>query len=470
MRGSLGIDLGTQSVKVAAVVDGQVVSSATRGYLVESPHPGWAQTNPQVWLQAIDEAVGEVIDRTGEPEGVAISGQMHGVVVVDEQLQPLIPAITWADSRSSSQARRISEAAGRDRLARTGSAAFPGFMGPSIAWLVDSEPSVMSRARWVLSPKDFIRAQWTGSVGTEPSDASGTLLFDVVAGRWDPLMAEICSVPEELLPGIQHSNAASGVISAGPLRGIPVATGGADTACVIHGLGLGAGEGYLGLGSGSQVVAALDRPRIDESLRTHTFAQVGSPGQGWYRLGAVQSGGLVLDRALSWLGASASEASSALAAGISPEDPLFVPFLAGERSPYLDPNLRGGWSNLSLGTDRAGLLRSVLEGMAFAVAMAYQAMADAKPGEPLPVLGGGSRDHHYLSVISSALGCSVYPLDNQDGAVLGAARLASEMLGRTEPGVLDVSGPAGVIDPIDDDVLQERFRRWRATVDGILNA
>lgn len=468
--GSLGIDLGTQSVKVAAVHDGEVVASASRTYRVDSPRPGWAQTDPIVWMRAIDDAVEEVVDQAGTPEGVAISGQMHGVVVVGDDLQPLTPGIIWADGRSSAEAQWISEQAGRSLLARVGSAAFPGFLGPSVSWLVNSEPSLMAKARWALSPKDFIRARLTGSVGSEPSDASGTLLFDVVAGQWDKEMADICSVPMNILPLVQSSTAVAGVITRGLLQGIPVAMGGADTACVVHGLGLRVGDGYLGLGSGSQVVTTLERPMIDETLQTHTFAQVGAPGTGWYRMGAVQSGGLILERALAWLGATVDEAGAALEAGIEPDDPVFVPFLAGERTPFLDPTLRGGWSNLSLGTDRAALLRSVLEGMAFAIAVAFEAMGEEKPKEPLPVLGGGSRDRHYLSLVSSAVGCSMFPLETQDGAVLGAARLAGEMTGASFPGILEESTAVGVVDPVDGDVVQERFRRWRGIVDGILKS
>ena len=351
MRSVIGIDLGTQSVKAACVSsDGVVLSSAVRPYAVAAARPGWAETDPHAWLAAAVDAASEARDAADAvPVAVGLSGQMHGVVLCDAEGTPLRRAITWADTRSGAQARRIADTLGRDELARLGSAPFPGFAGVTLAWLADHEPETLARAQWALQPKDWLRLRLTGEVATDPSDASGTLLYDLVAGAWSPAAMAACGVRADLLAPILASDGLAGTVSdVTPLAGLPVAVGGADAACGIHGLGLPTGSGALALGTGAQLSSVIARPDPDETLRTHTFAAAGAIGSAYYRLAAVQSGGLALERALAWLGADVDEAQRALAAGIRPDDPVFLPFVAGERSPYLDPDLRASWQGLSL--------------------------------------------------------------------------------------------------------------------------
>lgn len=461
----MGVDLGTQSVKVAVLRGGEILATATRPYPVTSPRPGWAQSEPSEWLAAVEEAVAQVVETVGLPSAVSLSGQMHGVVVADDELHPLTPGIIWADGRSTEQSKRISAHLRPEHLARLGSAAFPGFLGPTVAWLLEHEPGLMERARWLLSPKDFVRAQWTGEVITDRSDASGTLLFDVVDQRWDAAALEVCGVSADRLPRVDASDGAAGVIRSGLLRGVPVSVGGADTACVIHGLGLSGGEGYLGLGTGTQIVSVLDDPLIDPTLRTHTFDTVSSDSAGWYRLAAVQSGGLALSQALSWLGAQIEDAQSALRSGVRTDDPLFLPFVAGERSPFLDPDLRASWAGLSLASDRAALLRSVLEGLAFAAAAGARALEDTLPRGPLPVVGGGSRDDAYLRLLAEVLGCALAPVATGDAAVVGAARLAGPLAGVDVPGIRENVGRSHIIEPEGSPLVAERFVRWLEKVD-----
>ncbi len=466
----VGIDLGTQSVKVAAVNDeGRVIATATRPYAVTSPHPGWAESDPAEWLAATVDAANEVMGGLDdEPEAVGLSGQMHGVVACTGDGAPLRPAITWADGRSAEQAARISAELGPGELARLGSAAFPGFAGPTLAWLADHEPSVLADARWALQPKDWLRLVLTGNAATDPSDASGTLLYDIVDGRWSEAAMAAARVRLDLLAPVASSSAVGGEIGSlgGALAGLPVAVGGADAACGVRGLGLPSGRGAIALGTGAQISSVLDSPRPDETLRTHTFATTGDIGEAWYRLGAVQSGGLALERAIAWLGADTAEAQRALAHGIEPGDPLFWPFVAGERSPYLDPTLRAGWSGLSLGTSREAMLRSVLEGMAYAVSAAYAAVCEsgAAPAEPVTLLGGGSRDPAYVRLLATALDAALQPAEVGDATVVGAARLAGMAAGRSIP-------PAGVredaiVTPNADALITERQARWLAGVEG----
>jgi xylulokinase len=468
MRRVVGIDLGTQSVKVA-VVDpgGDVVSSAVRPYAVDSVRPGWAETDPQAWLTAALDAAREALaGADAPPDAIGMSGQMHGVVLCEADGTPVRPAITWADTRSAAEARRIAETLGDAELARLGSAPFPGFAGVTLAWIAAHEPEALTRARWALQAKDWLRMQLTGEVATDPSDASGTLLYDLVAGAWSPAAMQACGVRPDLLAPVIASDAIAGTVTRmdSPLVGLPVATGGADAACGIHGLGLGPGAGALALGTGAQLSSVIASPDPDVTLRTHTFAAVGPIGSAYYRLAAVQSGGLALERALTWLGASVDDAQAALASGIQADDPIFLPFVAGERSPYLDPGLRASWQGLSLATTREAMLRSVLEGMAYAVAAAYAAIVEsgASPAAPLTTLGGGSRDAAYVALLADALGIALRPSSVADATVVGATRLAMSALGEAMPPVAITT--RGIVEPGDGRIVAERQECWRRAV------
>lgn len=451
---SLGIDLGTGSVKAAVVDDaGTIVTSASRRYAVHAPHPGWAESDPLEWLAAAQEVSARAIDGQ-EPAAVGFSGQMHGVVLADADLQPLRPAILWADGRSVEQARDLA-GLGVQTLSRLGSPAVTGFAATTLAWLREHEPDTLARAAYVLQPKDWLRARLGGGIGTDPSDASGTLLFDVVSGDWDAEAMAWAGVEAGVLAPVRGSTDRPGAIVVDG-RELPCATGGADTACALAGLGLSAGDGFVAVGSGAQVVRVMDRPHLDETLRTHTFATVGARGAGWYRIGAVQSSGLSLTAALAWFDASVEEASAALADGLRADDPIFVPYLSGERTPFMDPQLRGSWHGMTLATTRAAMLRSVLEGVAQAVALGVDAVQQS--GDPMPavvpLVGGGTHDPAFRQLLADATGLTLAVTDAPDSAVVGAAFLG---VGRTSaPRVLDESA---VVTPRPDAVALLADRR-----------
>lgn len=424
----LGIDLGTGSVKAAVLSDeGIVLGKASRAYGVHAPRPGWAESDPQEWLDATLDVVGQVLDSTGAtPTSVGFSGQMHGVVLADASGRPLRPAILWADSRTADEADRMARDLPDELMSRLGSRPVAGFAATTLAWLGAHEPDVLARASMVLQPKDWLRVALGGEVATEPSDASGTLLFDVAEGQWSPEAVAWAGVPPESLPPVRASQSGAGTVRV-PGHEMPAAVGGADTACVVVGLGLGPGEGFTAVGSGSQTVRLLDEPLLDETLRTHTFCVAGEPRSGWYRIGAVQSAGITLTAALAWLGASVEEATAALAPGVQPDDPIFVPYLSGERTPFMTPTLRGSWHGLSLATDRAALLRSVLEGVAQAVALGVEAVqgSGSALASPVPLVGGGTHDPAFRQLLADATGLALAVAEAPDAAVVGAALLGS---------------------------------------------
>lgn len=424
----LGIDLGTGSVKAAVVDDGVVLAKAGQAYAVDAPRPGWAESDPEAWLDATRAVAARALS-DHSPTAVGFSGQMHGVVVTNAALRPLRPAILWADTRSADQARALARDLPAETLSRLGSPAVTGFAATTLAWLAEHEPDVMARAVHALQPKDWLRARLGGDIATDPSDASGTLLYDVAAGEWSADAIAWAGVEASLLAPVLSSADRAGAIAVGG-RDLEAAVGGADTACALAGLGLGAGDGFVAVGSGSQIVRVMDAPVLDATLRTHTFATTGAPASGWYRIGAVQSAGLTLTAALAWLAASVDEAAATLGDGVHADDPILVPYLSGERTPFMDPRMRGSWHRLTLATTREALLRSILEGVAQAVALGVAAVQES--GAPLPdvvpLVGGGTHDPAFRQLLADATGLTLAVTDAPDSAVVGAALLGE---GRT---------------------------------------
>jgi xylulokinase len=455
---TLGIDLGTGSVKAALVDDGGIVlASASRTYPVVAPQPGWAETDPQLWLEAARDVVAQVAAQCGErPTAVGFSGQQHGVVLCDADARPLRPAVLWADTRGVAEVASLGTTLSDEQLARLGSAPVAGFAATTLAWLVRHEPELVAQARWALQPKDWLRAALGGEIATEPSDASGTLLFDVVDGRWSPDAVEWTGIDPSLLAPVRSSTASGGTLRLDPWGDIPCALGGADTACALAGLGLGVGEGFIAVGSGAQVVRVLPAPELDPTLRTHTFATMGAPAEGWFRIGAVQSAGLALTAALGWLGADVPEANAALAQGCRDEDPIFVPYVSGERTPFMDPRLRGSWHGLSLATDRAAMLRSILEGVAQAVALSVECVLDISSSEPVPLVGGGTHDPLFRQLLADACGVPLAVMEAPNAAVVGAALTASGCTRNPVPPTR-----SGAVYPDPDAAARLRRRRER---------
>lgn len=461
---TLGIDLGTGSVKAAVVEpDGTVRALASRPYAVTSPQPGWAESDPAQWLEAIHGVAGSLLAAHPDVEAVGWSGQMHGVVLADAEGMALAPAILWADARSAACAARMRADLGAAALARLGSPGVPGFAATTLRWLADERPALLEGVVTIAQPKDHVRAALGGARATDPSDASGTLLADIATSAWDEAAIAWCGARGDQLPPIESSHADAGTVRIGQ-RELRTVVGGADTACALAGLGLAQGDGFVAVGTGSQTVRVLSGPELDPGLRTHTFATVGAPREGWYRIGAVQNAGLALGPALAMLGASVEEATAALEHGLRADDPLFVPYLAGERTPFMDASLRGAFLDLSLATDRAAMLRSVLEGIAHAVAFGIEAVEATGASMPktIPLVGGGTHAAAFRQLLADASGHALAVAEAPDAAVVGAAMLA---MGR-------VRAPerASLADPVEPDaarsaLLADRRARIRAWIE-----
>ena len=397
---TLGLDLGTSSAK-AVVVDagGEVLAQASAGYTVTSAAAGYAESEPAHWWSAVTACAREAVHAAGHaagarPSAIGLSGQMHGLVLASADGEALRPALLWADSRATGSLRAY-RLLGSRALARLANPLAPGMTGPMLVWIAENEPRTYAEARWALQPKDWLRACLTGEVHAEPSDASATLLYDVMGDRWDLEVVSGLGLEAGLLaPLLPSAGAPAGHLVAaaatelGLPAGIPVAAGAGDTAAAALGSGIGPGDIQLTVGTGAQVIRPITAPvsRADAGVNLYRSA---TP-VGWYHMGATVSAGLSLNWVREVMNASWEELYASADHGGQAHDPIFVPHLSGERTPYSDPTLRGSWTALSLADDRASLLRSALEGTAFAIRDALDALlADQRPPR-LRLAGGGT--------------------------------------------------------------------------------
>jgi xylulokinase len=434
----LGLDLGTSSVKALLLAeDGAVLGEGSASYAVRAPCPGWAESSPEDWWAAVLEATAAAVGRRGaEVTALGLSGQMHGVVLADELGLPLRPAVLWADARSGQELaayRRLDEDLGR----RFANPLAVGMAGPSLLWLRDQEPGAYASARWALQPKDWLRMRMTGEAATEPSDASATLLYDLFADDWNYGATEELGLRGGLLAPLVPSGCVAGRLrgeAAGELglrEGLPVAAGAADTAAAMLGAGLlRPGPMQLTVGTGGQIVTPKERPDPDPHGRTQLY-RAAVPGL-WYAMAAVQNAGLALEWVRKVLGASWEEVyEEAFAVPPGAGGITFLPYLSGERTPRFDPGARGVWTGLGLDHTRGHLLRAALEGVAFALREALEALEDLGIiARELRLAGGGTgggSGEPWRQLLADVLGRPLWLLPEEISSLAsarGAALLA----------------------------------------------
>ena len=431
----LGIDLGTSGVKVAAVdAEGHLVAKATAPYSLDAPHPGWAEQDPERWWDATVEAIQRLVsDRdVSEVQAIGLSGQMHTLVLLDESGRPTRPAISWADTRTEAQVRRFQERVPRETLAGVlGNPAATGFTAPSLMWVKEHDAPAYRAAAKVCLAKDYVRLRLTGAWATDPSDASATLLFDTFRRVWSDEVLDALDLDAALLPPVRASSAVTGELlpdaasSLGLPRGTPVVTGAGDQAAAATGCGLvDPGPMLVTLGSGGQVFTPLATPVADAKLRVHLFCHA-VPDR-WHLQGAVQNVGVALDwvrRTLGWSWAELYGRAAEVPAGA--DGVTFLPYLTGERTPYMDPRARASWSGLALSHTPAHMARAAIEGVAYAVADAVVACIEAG-GEPdeVTLTGGGAEHALPRSILADVLDRPLGRAQVRDASAMGAAVLA----------------------------------------------
>jgi xylulokinase len=432
----VGLDVGTTGVKAIAVSpDGVVRASATRSYALATPRPGWAEQDPDDWWEAASAALAEVSEgRT--VAAIGLSGQMHGLVVLDADGRVIRPAILWNDQRTAAECAEIEERVGATRLIElTGNRALTGFTAPKLLWLRRHEPDAYARIARVMLPKDYVRLRLTGEWGIDAADASGTLLFDVAGRRWSDEVLDALELPREWFPPVLESPDRAGVVSASDtvLLGTPVAAGAGDQPAAALGVGIDRpGPVSVVLGTSGVVLAALPGYAHDPEGRVHAFCHA-VPG-GWHAMGVMLSAG----GSLRWLRdvLRPGEGYGGLVAAAEAWDPgaeglLFLPYLAGERTPHADPDARGAFIGLQLRHDAGAMTRAVLEGVAHGLRDSLDLLAAlGLRAEAARASGGGARSPLWLRICASALELPIERAVVEEGAAYGAALLGGVACGR----------------------------------------
>jgi len=436
----LGIDIGTGGTRALLVDErGKIRASATAPHedmLMERPL--WAEQRPQNWWDAALEAIRGALARAQisgcEVRGIGLSGQMHGLVILDKDNEVIRPSLIWCDQRSQAQVDYVNRAVGSAKiLSYTANPVLTGFTLPKLLWVRDHEPENYARVRKMLLPKDYVRFQLTGEFATEVSDASGTALFDVVRREWSSPMIDALSLDPAILPECHESVAITGAISAsvagvtGLAPGTPVVGGGGDQASSAVGSGIvEPGAVSCTLGTSGVVFAHLEQVAYDPLGRVHTFCHA-VPGK-WHVMGVTQGAGL----SLQWFrdqfcpasdyDALMSEAAQSPAGA---QGLFWLPYLMGERTPHLDPTARGGWIGLTAKHTRADLIRALIEGVSYSQKDCLDILQQLGVAvHSVRVSGGGGKSVFWRQVLASVLQKPIVTLETQEGSAYGAALLA----------------------------------------------
>src|SRR5215213_2255885 len=436
----LGIDLSTTGAKALLIdLEGRVVGSATTPLSLSSPHPLWSEQEPREWWEATANSITQVLAETNvagdDIAAIGLTGQMHGLVVLDDERQVLRPAILWNDQRCGAECDDIRARVGLERLVQiTGNNALTGFTAPKILWLETNEPEIYRRIRHVLLPKDYIRFKLTGALAMDKADGSGTMLFDLRKRDWSTDILEALHIPADWLPPTFEGHETTSEVSkevaelTGLRAGTPVVAGGGDQSAQAIGVGVvRPGTIAVTLGTSGVVFAATESPLIEPAGRLHAFCH--AVAGRWHLMGVMLSAAgslqwyrdkLACDRSFDALVNEASE----IPAGS--EGLIFLPYLAGERTPHPDPLARGAWIGLTTRHGQAHLTRSILEGVAFGIKDMFCLMREAGLGaiKEVRVSGGGAKSLLWRQILADTLDADLVTVNTTEGAAYGAALLA----------------------------------------------
>jgi xylulokinase len=483
---SLGIDLGTSELK-AILFDSQggVLAQAGARVSVDRRRSGWSEQHPADWWQACLAALGQL--RAEHPTAwgriacIGLSGQMHGAVLLDPANQVLYPAILWDDSRAVVQAEQLNRDF-PDYAQHTGSLAMAGLTAPKLLWLQQHEPQIFRQIDCVLSPKDYLRLLLTGERFSDLSDAAGTLWLDVARRAWYEPMLRATGLTLAQMPTLLEADQRSGGLSEVSARalglpvGLPVAAGGGDNPVSAVGIGaINAGDAFVTLGTSAAIVAITDHAAGHPPSAVHSFCHA-LPHR-WYTMGAMLAGASCLRWVTRLLGQpdeqtllARVQAELPVEDSVAASNPLFLPYLAGERTPHNDPLLRGGFMNLGHDSTPAMLGYAVLEGVGFGLLDAMNAVLSAGATiNACALVGGGARSEYWAQLLANILDREVYTLHGSElSACIGAAKLGFLAIGQGGD-LLDKGMPVKARyqpQPAVQPVLRERYAKFR----GLLSA
>lgn len=436
----LGIDVSTTSAK-ALLIDttGKVVASASSPLSVTSPHPLWSEQDPIDWWDGVAASIKTVLREAGadgpDVSAIGLTGQMHGLVLLDESGDVLRPAILWNDQRTARECDEIRRRLGRDRLIGiTGNDALTGFTAPKILWVARNEPGIYSRVRHMLLPKDYVRYRLSGGLAMDKADGSGTLLFDVRTRDWSPEVLSALAIPAAWLPPTFEGPEITGTVSkeaalrTGLREGTPIVAGGGDQAAGAVGMGaIDPGTVAVTLGTSGVVFAPTSEPLIEPDGRLHAFCHA-LPGR-WHLMGVMLNAAGSLQWYRDTIAPGMEFTDLVAEAALAPpgsEGLLFLPYLSGERTPHADPMARGAWVGLTSRHRREHLTRSVLEGVAFGMKDCFELLISAgiEPVTQVRAGGGGARSSLWRQILADVLRVDLLSMVTSEGAAFGAAILA----------------------------------------------
>lgn len=440
----IGIDLGTSGVKILLVNrKGQIVYEVNKQYPIFHEKVGYSEQNPEDWVEQTIVGLKEVVKYVEGYEknirGISFSGQMHGLVLLDENYHVLRNAILWNDTRTTAECEKIYEIVEKDRLLKiTKNLALEGFTLPKILWVKEHEPEIFSKVNKFVLPKDYVRYRLTGKVCTDYSDAAGTLLLDVAKKEWSLEICKLLKLDPEILPPLVESFEQVGTINkeianlTGLIEGTPVFAGGADNACGAIGAGiLDDGKTLCSIGTSGVVLSYESSGEKDFEGKVHYFNH-GAPNA-YYTMGVTLSAG----HSLSWFKETFAKEESFhhLLEGISKipvgaNGLLYTPYISGERTPHADANIRGSFIGIDSSHTRDHFVRAVLEGITFSLAESIEIFREkGKTINRIVSIGGGAKNEVWLQIQADIFDANVIRLDSEQGPAMGAAMLAAYGIG-----------------------------------------
>lgn len=440
----LGLDLGTSGLKGLLLNQaGQVVAEKTATYGLLTPKPGFSEQNPSEWVLAAEKVltglVNEVKDMAENLVGISFSGQMHSLVLLDQQMKPLRPAILWNDVRTTKQCQEIMEQAGDKVIAETKNIALEGFTFPKLLWVKEEEPEIWQQAATFVLPKDYLGYWLTDSIQMECSDAAGTLLLDVMKQEWDWSLAEEFDIPAAIFPKLVESTACIGTVKAslaatfGFKQEVKVFAGGADNACAAVGAGIvSQDKGMASIGTSGVFLSFEGQKEQNYQGKLHYFNHV--IPNAYYSMGVTLAAG----QSLNWFKQTfaPTESFESLLENINQipagsQGLLFTPYIMGERTPYVDSQIRGSFVGMDARHTRDYFARAVLEGITYSLRDAQEAMKKIAKREfsQIVSVGGGAKNPDWLQMQADIFNAEIVTLKVEQGPGIGAAMLAAVGVG-----------------------------------------
>ncbi|WP_345807688.1 xylulokinase [Bacillus pumilus] len=439
MKYVMGIDLGTSGVKAILVDEnGKVCGEATKPYRLIQDKPGYCEQNPEDWVEQTVAAMKELMARqpvlSKKVEGISFSGQMHGLVLLNESREVLRPAILWNDTRTTAQCTRITKKLGKKLQKITKNQALEGFTLPKLLWVKEHEPEIDQQIDMFLLPKDYVRFRLTGSVHIDYSDAAGTLLLDIGEQAWSEEICQAFDIPPHICPPLISSEEEVGTLfthiarETGIEEGAKVFAGGADNACGAIGAGiLSSGRTLCSIGTSGVILSYEEDHERELKGNLHLFHH--AKKDAFYTMGVTLSAGYSLNWVKHLL--APEESFQSLLEGAVDVAPganglLFTPYLVGERTPHADSTIRGSLIGLDSRHERAHVVRAVLEGITFSLNESIALFRQAgKHIDSIVSIGGGARSRTWLQMQADIFQAEVIQLENEQGPALGAAMLAA---------------------------------------------